>query len=72
MEPYHKGGLSHSKTKIHTGEQVISRDPVAITDDVEEEISQTHLDRLVSVQLIRDHFDGSQPVEKLAYILEDG
>lgn len=44
----------------------------SLKDFFDEEPSQKHLDKLISVQQVIDTFYGSEPKEMLVYFLEDG
>ena len=48
------------------------KDPAPILRRIDETLSQEHLDRLISVNLIMDQVDGRTDKEKKIYFLEDG
>ena len=47
-------------------------DPAPLLRRIDETLSQEHLDRLISVNLIMDQVDGRTDKEKMIYFLEDG
>ena len=47
-------------------------DKSSMLHKVDEELTQAHLDKLVSVSLILDMHDGREPKEKMLYFMEDG
>ena len=48
------------------------KDPAPLLRRIDETLSQEHLDRLISVNLIMDQVDGRTDKEKIIYFLEDG
>ena len=48
------------------------KDPAPLLRRIDETLSQEHLDRLISVNLIMDQMDGRTDKEKMIYFLEDG
>ena len=48
------------------------KDPAPLLRRIDETLSQEHLDRLISVNLIMDQVDGRTDKEKMIYFLEDG
>ena len=49
--------LDDANTKIH---------------NLDEELTQAHLDKLIAVSLIEDLFDGKEPKQKMLYFMKDG
>ena len=48
------------------------KDPSPLLRRIDETLSQEHLDRLISVNLIMDQMDGRTDTEKMIYFLENG
>ena len=70
LEPRTSGGLGYSKAKF--AEIAPLEDCTRLTDKISEEISQKHLDELISVQLVVDMHDGTDPKVKMLYFLRNG
>ena len=67
LAPLTTGGLGHSKAQM---ENIVPlEDCTRLTDKLSEEISQKNLDELISVQLIVDLHDGTDPKVKMLYFL---
>ena len=66
-----KFGLgSEDLTKKHVS---LGLDDVNIKiHDLDEELTQAHLDKLIAVSLIEDMHDGREPRQKMLYFMEDG
>ena len=64
------GGLGHSMAQM--ANVVPLEDCTRLTDKFSEEISQKNLDELISVQLIVDLHDGTDPKIKMLYFLKNG
>ena len=47
-------------------------DQASLTENLSDELTQEHLDKLISMQMVYDIFDGNLPQEKLLYFLQDG
>ena len=62
--------LGHSEAKM--ADTVPLEDSARLTDKLSEEISQKHLDELISVQLVVDMHDGTTPKVKMLYFLRNG
>ena len=67
-----RAGLGSEEAKIKTGVEVLTRDPFLLTDKPLEEVTQKHLDKVISVQVVLDAHDKSNVKEKLILFLEDG
>ena len=70
LAPLTTGGLGHSKAQM--ANVVPLEDCTRLTDKLSEEISQKNLDELISVQLIVDLHDGTDPKVKMLYFLKNG
>ena len=70
LAPLTTGGLGHSKAQ--KANVVPLEDCTRLTDKLSEEISQKNLDELISVQLIVDLHDGTDPKVKMLYFLKNG
>ena len=70
LAPLTTGGLGHSQSKM--ADTVPLEDSARLTENLSEEISQKHLDELISVQLIVDMHDGTTPKVKMLYFLRNG
>ena len=70
LAPFTKGGLGHSETEL--AETVPLKDTARLTEKLSDKISQKHLDELISVQLIVDMHDGTEPKVKMLYFLKNG
>ncbi|KAK1384160.1 hypothetical protein POM88_021895 [Heracleum sosnowskyi] len=64
------GGIGHPAAEIVP--QVASFDQACLTENLSDKITQRHLDKLISVQMVYDIHDGNMPKEKLVYFLKDG
>lgn len=42
------------------------KDPTALTDELGEQVQQKHIEKLILVQIVLDHFDGNSPIRKAA------
>ena len=71
LEPKKKGRVG-GDLNIYTGEATFIKEHASLKDDPIEEISQKHLEKLMSVQMVLDTFDGKHPKEVMLYFLEDG
>ena len=58
------------KLKTKLAETVPLKDNARLTEKLSDEISQKHLDKLISVQLIVDMHDGVEPKVKMLYFCE--
>ena len=67
-----RAGLGSEEAKIKAGVEVLTRDPFLLTDKPLEEVTQKHLDKVISVQVVLDAHDKSNVKEKLILFLEDG
>ena len=65
LAPLTTGGLGYSKA--HMENIVPLEDCARLTDKLNEQISQKNLDELISVQLIVDLHDGTDPKVKMLY-----
>ena len=70
LAPLTTGGLGHSKAQM--ANIVPLEDCTRLTDKLSEQISQKNLDELISVQLIVDLHDGTDPKVKMLYFLKNG
>ena len=70
LAPLTTGGLGHSEAQ--KANVVPLEDRTRLTDKLSEEISQKNLDELISVQLIVDLHDGTDPKVKMLYFLKNG
>ena len=70
LAPFTIGGLGHSKAQM--ANIVPLEDLTRLTDKLSEQISQKNLDELISVQLIVDLHDGTDPKVKMLYFLKNG
>ena len=70
LAPFTTGGLGHSKAQM--ANIVPLEDLTRLTDKLSEQISQKNLDELISVQLIVDLHDGTDPKVKMLYFLKNG
>ncbi|KAL6498282.1 hypothetical protein OROGR_028679 [Orobanche gracilis] len=64
-------GLRHANYEVNQ-QMASARDPALLVDKLGEELSQKHLDKLISVHLIIDMHDGPKPKQKMLYFLEYG
>ena len=69
LAPLTTGGLGHSEAR--KANVVLLEDCTRLTDKLSEEISQKNLDELISVQLIVDLHDGTDPKVKMLYFLKN-
>ena len=65
LAPFTTGGLGHSEARMYLWK-------TRLTDKLSEEISQKNLDELISVQLVVDLHDGTDPKVKMLYFLKKG
>ena len=65
-------GLGSDREKFQTGIEVDIKDPFALTDKPYEEITQKHLDKVLSAQVVMDTHDDYEEKEKLILFLIDG
>lgn len=65
-------GFGCEDAEVYTGHVMSLRDHYPLTDQNGEVLSQKHLNKLISVQVIVDLFDGDGTKQKLVYFLEDG
>ena len=70
LAPFITGGLGHSEAQM--ANIVPLEDRTRLTDKLSEEISQKNLDELISVQLVVDLHDGTDPKVKMLYFLKGG
>ena len=70
LAPFTTGGLGHSKAQM--ANIVPLEDCTRLTDKLSEQISQKNLNELISVQLIVDLHDGTDPKVKMLYFLKNG
>ena len=70
LAPFTTGGLGHSEAQM--ANIVPLEDCTRLTDKLSEEISQKNLDELISVQLVVDMHDGTDPKVKMLYFLKEG
>ena len=70
LAPLTTGGLGHSETKM--ADTVPLEDSAKLTENINEEILQKHLDELISVQLVVDMHDGTTLKVKMLYFLRIG
>ena len=70
LAPLTTGGLGHSEAKM--ADTIPLEDCARLTDKLSEEVSQKHLDELISVQLVVDMHDGTTPKVKMLYFLRNG
>ncbi|KAL8116520.1 hypothetical protein AgCh_022872 [Apium graveolens] len=71
-EPRDRAGLGSDEDKIKTGVEVATRDPFLLTDRPLEDVTQKHLDKVISVQVVLDVHDKHNVKENLILFLEDG
>jgi len=71
-EPRDMAGLGSDEAKIKTGVEVATRDPFLLTDKPLEDVTQKHLDKVISVQVVLDAHDKHNVKENLILFLEDG
>ncbi|KAK1384291.1 hypothetical protein POM88_022026 [Heracleum sosnowskyi] len=64
------GGIGHPDAEIIP--QATSYDQACLTENLSDKVTQRHLDKLISVQMVYDVYDGNLPKEKLVYFLKDG
>ncbi|KAL8089143.1 hypothetical protein AgCh_038785 [Apium graveolens] len=65
-------GLGSDREKFQTGIKADIRDPFTLTDKPFEEITQKHLDKVFSAQVVMDTHDDSEVKEKLILFLING
>ena len=70
LAPLTTGGLGHSEAKM--ADTIPLEDCARLTDKLSEEVSQKHLDELISVQLVVDMHDGTTTKVKMLYFLRNG
>ena len=70
LAPFTTGGLGHSEAQM--ANIVPLEDRTRLTDKLSEQISQKNLDELISVQLVVDLHDGTDPKVKMLYFLKGG
>ncbi|KAL8104821.1 hypothetical protein AgCh_028845 [Apium graveolens] len=71
-EPRDRAGLGSDEAKIKTGLEVATRDPFLLTDKPLEEVTQKHLNKVISVQVVLDAHDKHNIKENMILFLEDG
>lgn len=71
-EPRNTAALCTKDAKIYIIVELLLRNHVPLFDKLGETIQQKHLERLISVQFIIDHFDANTPKEKIIYFLDNG
>ncbi|KAL8111559.1 hypothetical protein AgCh_019318 [Apium graveolens] len=71
-EPKDRVGLGSDEAKIKTGVEVATRDPFLLTDRPLEDVTQKHLDKVISAQVVLDVHDKHNVKENLILFLEDG
>ena len=64
------GGLGHSESELIT--EAPSFDQASLTENLSDELTQEHLDKLISMQMVYDIFDGNLSQEKFLYFQKDG
>ena len=57
-DTYEKTRLGHRKERLKSGFETMLRDPYPITNKQGEPVTQKHLDRIESVQILLDTHDG--------------
>jgi len=67
-----RAGLGSEEAKIKTGVEVLTRDPFLLTDKPLGEVTQKHLDKVISVQVVLDAHNKHNIKENLILFLEDG
>ena len=67
LVPLTRGGLGHSEEKM--ADTIPLEECARITDKLSEEVSQKHLDELISMQLVIDMHEGTTPKVKMLYFL---
>ena len=70
LAPLTIGGLGYSKAEMV--DIVPLKDNARLTDKLSDKISKKHLDELISVQLVVDIHDGTEPKVKMLYFLRNG
>ena len=71
QDDYKTFGLGHPEFERNARLTQLG-DPAPLLRRIDETLSQEHLDRLISVNLIMDQVDGRTDKEKMIYFLEDG
>ncbi|KAL8104425.1 hypothetical protein AgCh_028585 [Apium graveolens] len=71
-EPRDRAGLDFDEAKIKTGVEVATRDLFLLTDKPLKDVTQKHLDKVISVQVVLDVHDKHNVKENLILFLEDG
>ncbi|KAL8132117.1 hypothetical protein AgCh_007860 [Apium graveolens] len=67
-----RAGLGSDEVKIKTEIEVLTRDPFLLTDQPLEDVTQKHLDRVISFQVVLDAHDKHNVKENLIIFFEDG
>ncbi|KAL8115843.1 hypothetical protein AgCh_022368 [Apium graveolens] len=67
-----RAGLGSDEAKIKAGVEVLTRVPFLLTDQPLEDVTQNHLDKVFSVQVVLDAHDKHNVKENLILFLEDG
>lgn len=70
-EGHDKGGIGFCHSRLQTGLATTYRDPYPIIDRPGETITQRHLDRIESIQILIDTHDGDGDKEKMAIFLNN-
>lgn len=70
LVPVTTGGLGHHETKWYHGTPNVDHEK--LTDKMSDQVTQKHLDKIVSVQIVVDVHDRSKPKEQMLYFLKDG
>lgn len=51
--------------RVYQGDALSLKDPIALIDELGEQVQQKHLEKLIAIDVVHDYFDRKNPQEKL-------